>query len=59
MKQRRPNQSSSTSENIVAASSEQIARKPTSIEALSLYVQSLGLTRTNEAIRMIREDRDR
>ena len=33
--------------------------KTMSIKKLSKYVQSLRLTRTNEAVQMIREDRDR
>ncbi|HEY4940082.1 MAG TPA: Arc family DNA-binding protein [Rhizomicrobium sp.] len=32
---------------------------PKSIEELSDYVQTLDLTRKKEAVRMIREDRDR
>lgn len=32
---------------------------PKSIEELSNYVQTLDLTRKKEAVRMIREDRDR
>jgi antitoxin FitA len=34
-------------------------KKTITIEELSKRVQSLGLTRRNEAVRMIREDRDR
>jgi plasmid stability protein len=35
------------------------AQKPMTISEASRYVQSLGLTRRDEAVRMIREDRDR
>jgi plasmid stability protein len=34
-------------------------KKMMTIEELSAYVKTLGLTRKREAVRMIREDRDR
>jgi plasmid stability protein len=35
------------------------SQKAMSLEELSAHAQSLGLTRRREAVRMIREDRDR
>ena len=34
-------------------------KKKMTIEELSAYIKTLGLTRKREAVRMIREDRDR
>jgi plasmid stability protein len=45
---------------IIEAAAKSIEQpKAMSIEELSQYVQSLGLKRKSEAVRMIREDRDR